>query len=396
MRDGFVVGQIALAVVLAVAAGLLLQSLGNLLRTDPGFRRSEIVTFDLNLTGREYPGLERVVDFYAGLLEEIRALPGVTSAGMTSSLPLAEGQDHLLNVRVVGRDVVEGELPQLYYRKVGPQFFRTMEIQLIRGRPFSERDDGDSPGVVILNRAAAEMVFPGEDPVGRRLSLTAGNFGSLGVILKREVRIVGVVENARYDAVRAEPAPSVYLAHAQARFRRMTIVVRAPEPERVVGALRDTVASRDHNLPMGNVQTIEAVISQSMARDRFATTLVTVFSLIGVVLAAVGVYGVLSYTVSRRIGEIGVRMALGAGKRQIVRWVMGKSSVLIVVGVSTGIAAALFLARVLSSQLFGLSPWDATTFLVVSAAVVGTALLASLVPAARASRVDPMTALRHE
>jgi putative ABC transport system permease protein len=397
LRNTLVIGQLALALVLTIAAALLSRSFLNLKRVDPGFRTGGIVTFELNLPRGSYPELGQVSHFYETLLIEIRTVPGMQDASMASSLPLGEPHDSFLDVSVVDRPAAENEAPRVHYRKIDPNFFGAIGIPLSRGRPFNDRDHAEAPAVAILNRRAAGLLFPGEDAIGRLLSIRAGNFGVSGAIFNREVRIVGIVENVKFQALSTEARPSLYLPHSQAPFRRMTVVARTGgEPTRFIESLRMIVDRMDPNLPIGRVQTVEEVLSRAVARDRFAALLVSVFGTLGLILAAVGIYGIVSYTVTRRTNEIGLRMALGAGEKEVLGWLLRKSVTTIGVGVGLGITGSLFFGRILSSQLFGVTPNDPATLVIAATVVIGAALLASLVPAVRATRVNPLTALRNE
>ena len=399
LRGVFVVTQLALAVMVAVGAGLLIKSFSKLRSTDPGFDPTGVLTFELNLPPGSYPEYPRVVDTYDEILDLIQALPGVRSVGMTSSLPLSEAQDYLLRLNLVGAPAAApGEEPNAWYRQVSPAFFASMGIPLLRGRAFGDRDTPDSPGVVIINRALARLLFDeGEDAIGRRLSGVSGNWGPMGRVFNAETEIVGVVDDVQYGNLRTGSAPSLYFPHSQAPFRRMTITAQtAGDPADLVGAVRSEVAAIDANLPVGNITTMQGAFDRSIARDRFAMFLAGLFGILALLLASVGIYGVLSYTVAQRTRELGIRMALGASQRTVLTYVLRQSITLIAIGAGGGIAGALLLTRVMASQLYGVTARDPITFVSATVVLSAVALLASYVPAARATRVDPITALRYE
>ena len=399
LRNGFVVAQLALAVTVAIGAGLLVKSFANLRSTDPGFNPEGVLTFELNLTSGDYPSLQNVADTYDRLLQSVAALPGVRSAGMTSSLPLAEPLDYLLEVIVIGKpSLPSGENPAAWYRQVSAGFFETMGIPIIRGRAFGDADRADAPAVVIINRAAARVLFDSEeDPVGRRVRSIAGGFGPLGRILNGESEIVGVVDDVRYGNLRTATAPSLYFPAPQAPFRRMTVALRTVgDPAGLTQPVRRQIAMLDANLPIGKVATMQDALERSLSRDRFSMVLIGVFGIVALALAAIGIYGVLSYMVVQRTRELGIRMALGATRADVVTYVMGQSATLIAVGLGVGVVTSLFATRAMAAQLYGVRATDPLTFLAVAVLLAAVALLASYVPAVRATRVDPLTALKYE
>jgi putative ABC transport system permease protein len=399
LRGGFVVTQLALTVMVAIGAGLLVKSFLRLRSTDPGFDPAGLLTFELNLPPGAYRELGTVRQTYDLILDRLNALPGVQRVGMTSSLPMSDPLDYLLGVWVVGAPpVAAGEEPTAWYRQVSPEFFAAMGIPLLQGRPFGNQDTPDAPGVVIINRALARTLFDeGDDPVGRRLQGISGDFGPLGQVVNEKTEIVGVVDDVRYGDLRTTSAPSLYFPHAQAPFRRMTVALRTSgDPTGLVAPVRAEVASVDANLPLGNVTTMQQTLERSLARDRFAMFLVGLFGILALVLASVGIYGVLSYTVAERTNELGIRMALGATGRNVLRLVIRQSLTLIGLGVTGGIAGALLLTRLMSSQLYGVTARDPLTFGAVTVVLTAVALVASYLPAVRATRVDPMSALRYD
>ncbi len=398
VRDVFVVTQMALAVIVTVGAGLLIRSFANLRDTDPGFDSAGVLTFELNLPPTSYPTWTNVSDAYDGLLEQIRALPTVERAGITSSLPLSEPLDYLLQVIVVGEPPPEqGTEPHAWYRQISPELLESTGVPLIRGRTFEASDREDAPAVVIVNRTLARTLFGDGNPIGRQLSGVSGAFGPLGQVFNNRTEIIGVVDDVRYGSLREPAAPSMYFPSRQAPFRRMTFVVRTSgDPTAIVPIVRREVAATDPNLAVNDVSTLSSVVERSIARDRFAMMLVTLFGVLAVTLAAVGIYGVLSYTVAQRTRELGVRIALGASGPAVLRHVMRQMIVVIALGVGVGTLGALAATQAISSQLFGVTGRDPVTFGVVALLLGGVACFACYLPALRATKISPLTALRYD
>ena len=397
-RDSFVVLQMALAVIVSIGAGLLIQSFRNLRETDPGFSSGGVLTFELNLPAADYPSMTGIADSYEELLQGLRAIQGVDRAGITSTLPLTERLDYLLQLTAVGEPPPEpGAEPYAWYRQVSPGFFETMGIALVRGRSFEDRDREDAPAAVVVNRTLARSLFGEDDPVGRRLNGVAGGFGPMGRILNRQTEIVGVVDDVRYGTLHEPAQPSLYFPYRQAPFRRMTVVLKTSgEPASLVPLARRVVRDVDPNLPLSKVMTLSETVGRSMARERFATLLVTLFGAVALTLAAVGIYGVLSFTVAQRTRELGVRIALGANAPHVVSFVMRKMVLLIGVGVGLGVLGATAVTRGMSSQLFGVTAHDPVIFGLVAALIAGLGCLSSYLPARRATRISPLTALHSE
>jgi putative ABC transport system permease protein len=398
LRDVFVVGQMALALVVSICAALLMQSFRNLRNTDPGFTPEGVVTFEMALPTGPYPDMANVADTYRDLLERIEAVPGVDAAGATSTLPLAEPYDYLLQLAVMGEPAPqEGEEPHAWYRQVSPGFFRAAGIQIVRGRGIEPRDRADQPGVAVINRTLARTLFGDEDPIGRRLSGVSGNFGPLGVVLNNETEIVGVVDDVRYGSLRNPAAPSLYMPLDQAPFRKMSITVRTSgDPTSLVSAIRREVASVDPNIPLSNVMTLQETVDQSLGRDRFAMLLANLFGVLALALSAVGIYGVLSYAVAKRTQELGIRIALGATDGRVLGLVMSRTAKLVGAGLAIGLLASAAATSALSSQLFGVNSRDPLTFGAVALLLAGVAVVSSYLPAWRATRLSPLTALRAE
>jgi len=319
-------------------------------------------------------------------------VPGVKSAAVTNWIPLVNQGDSV-GISIEGRPDPGPKRPVVATRVVSPHYFQAMGIKLLRGRDFDERlDRVDTPAVVVINETMARHLWPGEDPLGKRV--TPGSPDSPD----DWCQVVGVVKDVRQFELSADPKPQMYLLYAQADFfaPRHLVVNTSVEPLGLASAVRKTVWEVDRDQPVSNVSTMEEVLSESIARQRFSTLLLGVFAGVALVLAAVGLYGVMSYTVAQRTREIGLRMALGAQRGDVLRMVVGQGLKLVLVGVAVGLAAAFALTRVMSSLLFGVSATDPATLTAISLLLVAVAALASYIPARRATKVDPLIALRYE
>ncbi|HEX8184768.1 MAG TPA: ABC transporter permease [Blastocatellia bacterium] len=390
VRRLLVVAEMALALVLLIGGGLMIRSFARVQAIDPGFNPHNVLTFVVSLAGSQHSTRPQRLAFFDQLLNRIEALPSVESASAINHLPLA-GDIWGLGFTIEGRPVPPPEERlAAVYRIVRPGYFKTMGAAIIKGRDFSERDRNDSPAVVIINESLARRHWPGEDPLGKRMVVTDGD--------DRPREIVGIVKDLKQSDWTAEPKPEMYLPHLQsAEPRYMTLVVRsASDPMTLVAAAQSEVWAIDKNLPVSQVMSMEQVISDSIEQQRFNMLLLGIFAALAMALAAIGVYGVMSYSVTQRTHEIGIRMALGA-KRGDVLWMIVKQGVIITaIGVCLGLAGAFVLTRLMSSLLYGVSATDPVTFVVIPLVLTGVALGASFVPALKAAKVDPMIALRYE
>jgi putative ABC transport system permease protein len=394
LRGALVIAETALAVMLLAGAGLLIKSFANLTSVDPGFDVSRALTFELSLPDARYAEEPKQVAFFDELLPRLRSLPGVEDAGAVLSLPLT-GASLVLTFEVGGRPPVPpSQQPAMQVRVATPEYFGAIGIPLKGGRMFDARDRLGAPPVVLITEAAARQYFPGEDPLGKTITLGWGRGPGKPRVGGQVVGIIGDVKDSGLDE--ADP-PQLYVAFHQWPVQAMSVVMKTSvSPESLADAVRREVSAVDPNVPAGNVRTLEQIVARSISQPRFYMALLTAFAAVALILAAIGIFGVLSYAVAQRTREIGIRMALGAQARTVLGIVIRQALVLACAGVAIGIAASWFLSETLSALLFGTSPRDLATFAVVSAALVVVALAASYVPARRATRVDPIVALRAE
>jgi putative ABC transport system permease protein len=386
VRSVLVVAEIALALVLLVGAGLLIQSFVRLQNVSLGFNPENVLTLQMALPTAQYREPEKRTAFYAQLVERLRSLPGVMGAAAISQVPF-QGGNWAMEVAIEGREASPQEALSADARAVTPNYFRTMGIPLLQGRDFTEHDGPDSTNMIISEEMARRF-WPNENPIGKRFRPGVRN---------PWMTVVGVVGNVRNLSLNQDPRPAFYFSSAQLGFDAMAIVVRAAgNPENLIAAVRGEVAVLDKALPISAVRTMQTILSTAAGQSRFQTMLLGLFAALALILATVGVFGVISYSVSQRTHEIGIRVALGAGRRDVLRLVVGQGMILAVIGVAIGVAGALALTRVMKGLLYGVSPTDPTTFALISLLLTGVALLASYIPARRATKVDPMVALRYE
>jgi putative ABC transport system permease protein len=394
VRRTLVAVEVALSVVLVVGAGLMLRSFERLLSVDPGFDGGGMLMASVSLPAATYGEAERVEAFYGQLLTRMRAVPGVRAASAGSGVPLWSDTG-------VWDFVIEGQPKpgrgELAWNAgvtvVRDQFFETLGITLVRGRMFAATDTAGSMPVTIINETMARRFFPGVDPVGRRIRVSGDDSAWM--------TIVGLVSDIRDQSLDDPPRPMYYLVQSQmpvtsrGPYSNMTLIVRSSiAPESLAPAIRDIIRQLDPTLPIYDAQSLETVRALSVARPRFTTTLLTLFALVGIMLGATGIYGVLSYSVARRTQEIGIRRALGATAGALFRDVLGRGMQPVIVGLVLGLLASYWTMRVMKNQLFEVSTTDVATYSMVAGGIIVVSLLACAVPAWRALRVSPIVALR--
>ncbi len=391
-RSALVVAEMALALILLVSAGLLIKSFAQLQQVNPGFRPEGVISMQLTLPEAKYKEPQQRQEFFRQLMERVKALPGVEAAGATNVLPLS-GQNQSGSFNIEGRPVPQGQTsPHGDRWLVTADYFKTMNIPLVRGRYFTEQDGPDAPGVAMVDETMARKYWPNEDPVGKRISFETGPDNN-----PRWREIVGLVSHVRHKDLEGESRVQYYVPLMQRPNAGIFLAVRTSgDPESLSPAVRGVVREMDKDLPVYKVTTMQQLVSDSMAQRRFSMLMLGIFAAVALVLASVGLYGVLAYSVTQRTREIGVRMALGAQTRDVLKMVVGQGMVLALAGVGVGLVGAFALTRLMRSLLYGVTATDPLVFAGVAVLLAGVAFLACYVPARRATKVDPMVALRYE
>ena len=383
-----VIAEVALSLLLLIGAGLLLRSFGNVLRVNPGFEPKGLLTFYISLPEFRYKTNAQINGFYQQAFSNIKAIPGVEDVGSTDSPPLTRSTSRNI-FTIEGQDIGPAQRPSGTVSSVTPDYFQAMKIPLLAGRPFTEGDTIGAPGVVIIDDLLAQRYFAGQNPLGQRMSIGKADW--------RE--IVGVVGHIKHDGLdEGQGDMQYYYPTFQGdKDNGAAVVIRCQsDPLTLLSAVHDAIQNIDKDQPIFGVTTMAQNLKDITAQRRFVVLLLSVFAGSALALAAIGLYGIIAYSVSRRTHEIGIRMALGAQAADVVRLIIGQGLKLILVGVALGLAGAVVLTRLLADWLFGVSPTDPATFVVISLLLVGVALLASYLPAQRAMKVDPAVALRHE
>jgi len=386
LRGFLIVTEVALAFVLLIGAGLLIRSFARLTEVDPGFDPQGVLTMNIALPFAKYSDGRSVV-FYQQTLERVRALPGVEAATMVYPVPLS-GKQGFSAFRIEGRPSLTEEPFNAGLRIISPDFFKTFRVPLVNGRLLAESDGDKAPPVVVVNESLARIFFANEDPLGKRII----GFGGTRVI-------VGVVGDVKYSALDEEADAEIYFPMAQvpAVTLSLPLAVRVSgDPLQMVAAVRGQVWAVDKDQPVTNIETMEGLIAKSVGPRRFNLLLLDAFALVGLALAGVGLYGVMSYTVTQRTREIGMRMAMGARPGDVLRLLIGEGMKLALIGVLLGVGGALALTQLLKTLLFEVSATDPRTFVAITAVLTFVALMACWIPARRATKVDPMIALRTE
>jgi putative ABC transport system permease protein len=391
LRSALVVSEIALAVVLLASAGLLIRSFIRLQQVDRGFTTDNVLTMVIRLPEARYPHDPQLVQFFSQALERVRQLPAVRSAGIVNFLPLYGGLGSNTGFKILGQpEPPPGQGPSTDVRVADSGYFGTLGIPLLRGRNFSDSEQREAKHVILINEALARKHFPDQDPIGQRLDV--------GMFEKpTPAEIIGIVGNVRYDSLIDEAPPAVYFPHPDLAYPFMTLVVRTDgEPTAIAPAVQREIRALDPNQPVSDVRTMNQVMSEWVARSRFNTLLLALFAGLATLLSAVGIFGVMNYSVALRTRELGLRLAVGAQPRQVLLLVLRQGLELTIAGVVLGLVAAFALTRLLSGLLFGVAPVDVTTFTSISLLLVIVSLLACYLPARRAMRIDPLRALRYE
>jgi putative ABC transport system permease protein len=397
-REALIVAEVALSLVLLVGAGLLMQSLWRLQGIDPGFQPDRVLSMQMALPTAKYAEGDQV-PVYEQLYERLEQVPGVDVVGAINILPLSDSYDGN-GFQIDERPMPPGQNPGVQTRSVSPDYFRALGIPLLRGRVFDQRDRRDTPGVVVISDAMARRFWPDDDPIGKRITYNRGEFAeptqTVGGPGSRE--IVGIVGSVKHLALEEDLEAMFYTPQAQQpSFHTMTLVLRgAVDPASLTSSVRAEVAALDPDVPLFQIRTLDAMLDRSVAQPRLRTWLLGLFSAVALGLALIGIYGVIGYLVGQRTQEIGIRMALGAETRDVVQMLLWQAMRPVVVGVGVGLAIALALSRLVATLLYGIAASDPLTYAAVAALLAFTAMLATLVPALRATRIDPSTALRAE
>ena len=387
-----VVGEIALTIVLLAAAGLLARSFSALAHVQTGFRPHQALTFELTLPAAKYSTYETQVSFYRQAIERLNSAPGISAAGLVAPLPLG-GSDESTGFHVDNTPIPpEGLHDMTEYTVVSAKFFDALGISILNGRSIADSDTAETTPVVVVNESFARQMFPGMNPIGHKVKLGSDRFPAM--------TIVGVSADTIMSNLRDRPPIGIYVPYSQHPYPSLEtsqFVVRSiGAPESAIASVRDAIHSVDSGQPVARLQTMELLVSDALSSERFLLFMIGLFAAMALVLAVVGIYGVLAYVTSRRVHEIGIRMALGAQRSDVSRLVLGHGLALTLAGVALGLAGAWAATRVLNSVLFGISSTDPLTFIGVAAILGSAAMLACWIPARRAMRVDPMVALRYE
>jgi putative ABC transport system permease protein len=394
VRNALVMTEVALALILLICASLLIQSFARLGRVDTGMRTDHLFTARIGLPGEAYPKPENIIAFFDQLMPRLRAIPGVESVTTTWPLPLS-GSNNVSSFDIEENPAPEGQQPDSPHRIVGPDYFKTMGIPVKQGRGFEPTDQFRSLPVVIVNEQFVQKFFPGQkNIVGKHIKPSWG-VGDEKALMRT---IVGVVGNSKHRTLNMQDTPEIYLSASQIPMDSMSIVARTrvSNPAAITSAVRNELAAVDRNIPLVRVRVFDEYLSRALARPRFNAMLLSIFAGTALLLTAIGIYGVMAYSVSQRTSEIGIRIALGAGKKSIFRLIVGQAMTIVAISVAVGIAGAFAATRLLNSLLFGIGASDPGTFIGIVLLVSAVAFIAAWVPARRATRVDPIIALRAE
>jgi len=394
LRSILVIGEVALSLVLLSGAGLLMRSFYRLQSIDPGFDPHNVLTFRTNLPASRYTSDPKanhqdvVAAFYTNALDRIRALPGVTAAGAGQIFPLA-GDDYILSFTQIGKPPVpQGNEPSAAYYSVTPGYFEALHIPILKGRDFTAHDAGKAPLVAVISDAMARQYYPNENPIGQRIEMGNG---------MDPAEIVGIAGNVRDQALDTKGLVTVYFPASRDTFRTMYFGVRtAGDPSTLIAPIRTAIHQLDAELPLDAIGTVDGLVESSLSERRFAMLLMAIFAAVALALAMIGIYGVISYSVTQATQEIGIRMALGARRAHVLQMVFSYAGLLVAAGAVIGVGTSIAAGRLIASQLFEVRPTDPATYTAVASLLLATAIAACAIPAFRAMRVDPLVALRAE
>jgi putative ABC transport system permease protein len=393
LRNTLVIAEVAIAVVLLIGAGLLLQSFRRLQKVNLGFEAKNVLTAEVELPEARYPKAHQASQFYKQLLERLQSTPGVVKASAIMPQPLS-GNSFRTTVEFQGRSYGRGDEPRSMFRTIALDYLDTMKIGLVDGRPFSEQDSETSQRVALVNEAFVKAYFPDENPLGK--------FVKPGISVGDEEeppwrQIVGVVKDVKHRSPGRDFDPELYVPHTQAAFNTMALVIRTEgDPQAIARVLQSEVSSLDKDIPVYRLKMLEQYLGTTVAQPRFNALLLGMFGVVALILTAIGLYGVIAYSVAQRTREIGIRMALGAQTADVLGMILRQGLLLTAMGLMAGLVGSYFLTQLLTKLLYGIGSTDPLTFAITSLILTGVAMVACLVPARRASRTDPMLALRHE
>jgi putative ABC transport system permease protein len=391
LRNPLIVSEVAVALLLSVGAGLMIKSFMRLQQVSPGFEPNNLLTMNISLPRQKYKEPQQANAFFDQVAEHIKTVPGVKSVGGTDPLPFSNS-NATTSFFIEGAPAVPlADRPEVGQRSVTPAYFETMGVPVLKGRSFTAQDRDNTPQVIVVNEALASRYWPNQDVIGKRLGFEKDPS-------KQSWReIVGVVGNVKHFGLDAEAKPEVYFPYQQSPRNFMTVVVRtSSDPVSMIPAIRGQVFAIDKDQPVFDIMTMDQRLTKSVASSRFVMLLLGSFSVLALGLAAVGLYGAMSYLVTQRTQELGLRMALGASRTDVFKLVVGKGMSLALIGIAIGLVASLALTRVMRSLLFEVTPTDVLTFVIVPVVLLTVTLLACYIPARRATNVDPLTSLRYE
>lgn len=391
MRGLLVIAEVAVALVLLIASGLMIKSFMRLQNVNPGFNTENLITLELELPESKYAGKDRQTAFQRQLVQHVADIPGVQSAATVDNLPFS-GSEFNISLSMEGQPALgASERPRAFVRRVSENYFDTMKIPLRQGRAFAPTDNETTPGVAIINETAARRLWPNENPIGRRFKRGAPDSKYPWWI------VVGIVGSVSHTALEVASQPEMYLLSQQAPDAKLTLIAKtSSDPRTYVATVRREVSALDRDLPVSNIKFMDEIIAKSVAQPRVYALLLGIFAGLALILAAIGIYGVMAYSVTLRTHEVGIRMALGAQRMDVLKLIIKQGMILTIAGLVIGLIIAFAVTRVLASQLYGVSSTDPITFAVISVLLLLVALLACYIPALRATRVDPMIAVRYE